>query len=663
MFATDGIIYKTEKENKSTFSFVTKTDIESIINNRVTDIIKDKNVTSFYLDKYAPQEYEELGLLWELTTSDTNRSTGYIKDINGIIYQVGNFTAGSLRFLESNAMIRFKPPTGSYFLPRGELTTDATAFGAKDYHWCKVITIGDSLNVTGSLGPIVLNDIIPNGCTIDKIIPKFVREVDDAVKSDMIDKIFSYKTFGLRYDAIERAWTVIDSDNLNITNNFSLGQAGDESNSQLDSSWIILFETKGESYEITYRSLTYIFESLKEIKFYFDSTKKIYDSKTGKIVKDKITLLNINNDLLKTPSTMPYTRDFDWQITSEFRDTDGYVDSRKVEISFFDSDDDGIVDDIELFDLLVPNDSYVFTKIEVVANSEYESPVDVAVENIQVVNTPNTLTPGNPVFYIPSENNFYRLDSDTRILTITYDYKAYTGRKGLKFQYVHASDESARIDPSSSNIIDSYILTKQYDTAFRFFLNGQTSIQPLPMSSEQLYRAYGQELNKIKSISDEIIYHPAKYKVLFGNKADKRLQATFKVVKNADRNINDNAIKSKIISAINRFFALENWDFGETFYWSELSSYITKEVAPDISSIVIVPKSSQVGFGSLMEIKAEIDEVLISGATVDDIEIISAITADRLKSENVVVNSTDTTNSGVQSSTGNSTSTSGGYIF
>lgn len=663
MFATDGIIYKTEKENTSTFSFVTKTDIESIINNKISEIVNDKNVTSFYLDKYSPQEYEELGLQWEQTTNDTNRSTGYVKDTNGIIYQVGEFTSGSLRFLESNAMIRFKPPAGNYFLPEGKLTTDASEFGAKNYHWCKVITISDSINVTGSLGPIVLNDNIPTGCTIDKIIPKFVREVDDSVKSDMIDKIFAYKTFGLRYNILEREWTVIDNDNLSITNNFSLGQAGDDSNSQLDSSWIILFETKGESYEITYRSLTYIFESLKEIKFYFDSNKKIYDSKTGKIVKDKITILNINNDLLATPATMPYTRDFDWQITSDFRDTDGYVDSRKVEIIFFDSDDDGIVDDIELFNLLVPSNNYVFTKKEVISSSEYESPVDVNVENIQVTNSPNTLTPGNPVFYIPSEDNFYRLDSETRILTITYDYKAYLGRKGLKFQYVHASDESSRIDPSSSNIIDSYILTRQYDTAFRFYLSGQTTAKPLPMSSEQLYRSYGQELNKIKSISDELIYHPAKYKILFGNKADKRLQATFKVVKNTDRNINDNAIKSKIISAINRFFALENWDFGETFYWSELSSYITKEVAPDISSIVIVPKSTQIGFGSLMEIKAEIDEVLISGATVDDIEIISAITADRLKSENVVVNSTNTSNSGVQSSTGNSTNTSGGYIF
>ena len=35
---------------------------------------------------------------------------------------------------------------------------------------------------------------------------------------------------------------------------------------------------------------------------------------------------------------------------------------------------------------------------------------------------------------------------------------------------------------------------------------------------------------KIKSLSDEIIYHPVKYKVLFGSKADTDLQGTFKVV-------------------------------------------------------------------------------------------------------------------------------------
>jgi hypothetical protein len=63
---------------------------------------------------------------------------------------------------------------------------------------------------------------------------------------------------------------------------------------------------------------------------------------------------------------------------------------------------------------------------------------------------------------------------------------------------------------------------------------------PNPASSDQLYRSYSSEINAIKSISDEIIYHPVRYKVLFGSKSDTNMQAVFKIVKNPERVVNDN---------------------------------------------------------------------------------------------------------------------------
>ena len=44
--------------------------------------------------------------------------------------------------------------------------------------------------------------------------------------------------------------------------------------------------------------------------------------------------------------------------------------------------------------------------------------------------------------------------------------------------------------------------------------------------------SYAGTLNPLKSLSDQIIYHPVKYKILFGTNAEEELQATFKVVKN-----------------------------------------------------------------------------------------------------------------------------------
>ena len=111
------------------------------------------------------------------------------------------------------------------------------------------------------------------------------------------------------------------------------------------------------------------------------------------------------------------------------------------------------------------------------------------------------------------------------------DYKAFTGRGGLKFHYVHVADSSYRIDPSASNIIDTFLLTKSYDSQVRKFVIGETDIEPKPQSNDELFRLYGASINKIKSISDEVIYYPAKYKILFGAKASPDLQVKFKIVK------------------------------------------------------------------------------------------------------------------------------------
>lgn len=667
IFGTDGVIYKEYLENKTNFKFITRTDIESVIENTVTEILQDNNVRNFYLSEFPNQDYTELNLQWNLVTKSTNRSTGLVKDNNGIVYTVGSFTEGPLRFLEPNAMIKFVPPAGSYFI--GEtFTNEENAPGATSYKWVKVVSVLDAGNETtdSGLGPIVLNDVIPEGSILKEIKPKFVRDLINSVKTQMIDNIFSYKTFGLRYDRENRGWRVITQENLNITDNFSLGLSGDDSGQQLDSSWILLFETDGTTYDINYRNSRYIFESDLEVRFYFDSNKKIYDSRTGKIVRDKISVLSINNNVNSGTGINPYTVDFSWEVSKEYRDVSGYVDSKKIEVTFFDSDDDGIIDDPQIFEQIVDLDNFVFTEKVVINGSEFEVYVDANEKNIITVQSArdiNYQAINNPIYYVVADDVFKQLISETRILTNLYNFKAYTGRDKLKFQYVHASDENSRIDPSSTNIIDMYVLTKQYDTLFRQYLNDVIPSMPLPPSSDQLFRSYGSEINKIKSISDELIYHPVKYRILFGSKSDAKMQAVFKIVKNTERVVNDNDLKSRVISSINTFFALDNWDFGETFYWSELSAYIMKELTPDLNSIIIVPRDSQSSFGSLYEIKAESDEIFISSATVDDVEVISAITAERLRAEGAIVTSTTRNTGTIQSATDTTTTTTGGFIY
>ena len=167
------------------------------------------------------------------------------------------------------------------------------------------------------------------------------------------------------------------------------------------------------------------------------------------------------------------------------------------------------------------------------------------------------------------------------------------------------------------------------------------------------------ELSTKRAISDDIIFVPIKYRLLFGSKAEDDLQATFKVVKNPDLVITDNEIKSSVIAAINDYFILDNWNFGDTFYFTELATYIHGVLAPNIASVVIVPKSADNYFGSLFEVRANADEIFISGATVDNVEIIDKLTATNLQATGAVITSTTAAagTEAVTSATGTSVST------
>ena len=76
------------------------------------------------------------------------------------------------------------------------------------------------------------------------------------------------------------------------------------------------------------------------------------------------------------------------------------------------------------------------------------------------------------------------------------------------------------------------------------------------------------------------------------------------------------------------FFALENWDFGQSFHFSELSTYIMNLMTPDITNFVIVPTMNN--FGSLYEVACQSNEIFISGTRASDISVIDAITASQL---------------------------------
>ena len=679
LFANDGVIYKEFFETKTDFKFATQSDIEGVIYNTINGIINSINLKNFYYSSYPNIVTNDLDVVWKNYEQSLNRNTGLFVSATDStsIFKVGSSATNNLRFIESGSMLKFTAPLDSlgvqqYYLPDGTLTTNSNEKGASIYRWTRVSIVnaeGDAVSVS-NIGDITLTDVINEGSLLVQVVPKISNALTDDLKVQIIDQAFAYKDFALRYDIESRSWVLVLDENINTLNNFSLGKSGDITGENLDSSWLLWFKTDGEKYTITNRNQRYVFESENEIRFYFDSSDKIYDPAVGKIIRDKIDVLSIN----RIPgSTSSYSRDFTWGISDAYRDQEGYTDTRKIQVQFFDLDDDGTFDDITLFDQIVdPNNSDINIEEKLIFQKKYTTsdgvedfkyfPNDIvnSVQEIKIVLNESeigsySLHSEGQVFYLQEEAVFKTLNKSLGNTTLNSNYKAFTGRSGLKFHYMHVADSNYRIDPSASNIIDTYLLTKNYDTEIRKYVSNPQLPKPMPPSSDQLFREYSSSINAIKSISDEIVYHPVKYKILFGSQAEQDLQVKFKIVRNKDLVINENELKSSVIEAINRFFAIENWDFGETFYFQELSAFIMNSLTPKLLSIIIVPRQGTQSFGSLFEIKSELNEIFISSATVTDIEIIDEITATELQASGKVITSVSSTTTGITSATNSTT--------
>lgn len=666
IFAQDGMLYRDSFVNSFSFDYNTTNDIFRVIYGQVAPIAQATETKQLF---YADYPLISLtNVYWHTSTVIANGCTGYFVDVNGNILQIGDIVANSNRYIQQGAIVRFSAGPGNYFDSQNYVKTGTPSQpGDKYYVYAAIeLVVGDGTNngqgnLDSGAGPVTLNQIIPlalNGAqqTVlgDKVFAVFNVDFSNTLVQNMVGYIQAYANFGLRYDTNVNDWLIIAPENLNLTGDFSLNYAGDTSGQGLDSSWLIEFETVGQTYTVSYRGLRYIFESVLETNFYYDGSTKIYDAKTGLTVQDQIKILKINAN---PDNSFPLALDYVWYIDKSIVEVDGYTNIDKIQVTFSDSDNDGIPDNPELFDLIVDpkintNNKYVYFQSTVgYDNFVVEQPVDKNTvnsdyETLRAAEQAKTLFQNGQLFYIAPNNEFYKLEVSGAVYTLvlqngqngTGKYTARLGRQDLYFQYRHNSPNNRRIDPSPNNIIDLYVLTQQYTTDYLAWVQDSSGLvaEPTPPTSEELQTNYS-TLDNYKTISDTIIYNPASFKPLFGAKAIPTLQANFKVVKNPNVVISDNEIKTSVIAAINQYFDIANWDFGETFYFSELASYLHVQLTPNISSIIIVPANEAEAFGSLMQVNANINEIITSAATVDNVQIITAITAAQLNQTGTVV--------------------------
>lgn len=199
----------------------------------------------------------------------------------------------------------------------------------------------------------------------------------------------------------------------------------------------------------------------------------------------------------------------------------------------------------------------------------------------------------------------------------------YPGTSDVNFLWMHHSPDFHLVDPASSNINDMFVITKGYHQQMKQWLAGQLSSAVSPTSLE--LRTTYDYLLASKMISDTVVLHPGKFKILFGPKADPTLRATFDVVRSPGTLLTDSQIKSIVVTTIRNFFDVVSWEFGETFYFTELATAIHAALPNDISSVTLIPVSAQLTIDAFLQILCREDEIFIADIGPDQITVTSSV--------------------------------------
>jgi len=667
IFASDGMIYRENQLPTFDFDWINRNEIVDVINNSVEPLLPSRGFIQFYYDptNFPRVQFGVFQQAWQQSTRLVNETTGYFYINSPAQPQViGPYTSGSNKYITQACLIKFVPPAGYFFDANNRLVAGVPVRAdEKLVIWATVtaVVLDGTNNGLGNFadgtGPVTINNFVPTGALVEQVIPKFVTDLPAALEQSMIQQIELYRDFGLGYDYLGTVtgtagtWYLITSTNLDRNAVFSLTNAGNTTGAGLDASWLIQFETDGISYTVTSRQLDYLWASIIQTRFFYDGSQEVYDSRTGLTINDYVRALKTNS---RPDNNQPLSSDVVMDIIGQPVESDGYVNDYQVVVSYTDSDGDGVADDPDFFDTLVaPNVDAAQKKVflEQVTDADglerylpveagrintlYATLDDIELVKAQFVN--------GQLFYTTTEGNFYELVISTvngavqRTLVQQTNYISRTGRQDLYFQYRHNSPLTNVIDPGSTNIIDLYVVTQEYYTQYQNYIKDTTGTVPEPAipTIAELTTAYS-GLNDYKMISDNIVLNSVLFKPLFGAKSAPELRGTIKVVPAPNTVASVSEIKSQVVANLNDYFSIDKWDFGDTFFMSELSAFLHERMGSIISSVVLVPLNPLKTFGDLYEIRSAPNEIFVNNVTVSDVEVIDALTQSQLRTTSTV---------------------------
>lgn len=650
IFASDGALYKANELYTFQFSWLTTNDISDVVLNQINPLTVRDGLQQFYYANYPRPNLAVLSYTWNQSTAITNEVTGYFQNASNIPQPIGAYASNNAKYITEGSQIKFVAPNGYYFDKDNKLVVGVpTQADDKLTIWASpsAVYLSGTAQGLGNLpdgtGPVVLNNFIPTGAIPVQVIPTLVTDLPVSLQQSIVEQISLNQNFGLGYNNLTETWYLITANNLDIDAPFNLNYAQNTTGANLDASWLIQGTYNGSTYTVVSRSLEYYFGSVLQTRFFFYTSDPIYDSRTGTVIKDYINVLKINS---RPGTAVPMGNDTVLNIIDQPVLSDGLVDDFQVIVTSAKTPSNLTPVNPDFFDDIVApnvnsNHKYVFFQATVdfdnlqrylllepgIVNSDY--PTMAAIQAVQ------TQFVVGQVFYAYAQEAFYVLGKDALAnptLTLSYNYKAQVGRQGLNFQYRHNSPLTSRIDPGSTNIIDLYVVTNSYYRLYINWLQDTTGTvsEPAQPTIDELNTAY-QGLQQYKMISDNMILNSVDFQPLFGQKAPTALRATIKVIRAANSTASPSTIKNLVIANINAYFDIANWNFGQTFYFSELASYIHRNIGNVVSSIVLVPLSSQKSFGDLYEIRCAPNQIFVNGATVNDVEVITALTSTNLQ--------------------------------
>ena len=649
-FSSDGALYEQTVLPAFLFSWLTINDIGNVIVNQAQPLLSQASAQQFYYANYPRPPLTAQNMTWHLSTTLANETTGYFQGSTGYAIPVGAFSSTNARYITVGSLIKFEPPPGYFFDATNRLQAGVpTRADEKLIVWaCPQAIYIDGTNqgrgnFDNGTGPITLNNYIPQGAVCTQVIPVFVTEFSTDLRQSMAAQINLYRNFGLGYNNLTATWYLITATNLAVDASFDLTNARSTTGTGQDASWFFQFITDGVNYTVTSRGLDYYFGSVLQTRFFFYGDQQIFDSRTGTTIRDFVRVLKVNS---QPDSNRPLSSDVTLRIIDQPIQPDGFVDDYQVVVSYQDTDNDGVPDNPDFFDEIVApaidsNTKLVFFQRTVDfdnleryllvesgrVNAEYATLYDIELVKGEYL--------PDQVFYAYQDQMFYVLTITTtgsRVLVEDNTYAVKTGRQNLYFQYRHNSPLTNRIDPGSSNIIDLYLVTAEYYTAYRNYITDSTGTIPEPErpTIDQLTTSYS-GLQDYKMISDNMVMNSVVFKPLFGAKAAPALRATIKVIKAANSTASDSEVRTAVVANIDAYFAIENWDFGNTFYFSELAAYLHSQIGTLVSSVVLVPLDSGKSFGDLYEIRSAPNEIFVNAATVNNIQVIDALTSTNIR--------------------------------